>query len=102
MKLKIRKTDSRFTGSDKFRYYVKIAPSLNESAMEEFFKLRTWCWETWGPAREVNAPVPKDHIENKFTDDVSENWGWLNDQYRARIYLKDKNEAALFQLKWGI
>lgn len=102
MQIKIRKTDARFTGFNRFKYYVKIKPVYNESAMEEFFKLRAWCWETWGPAREVDAPVPKDHIENKFQDDINDCWSWLNDEYRARIYLRDKDEVALFQLKWGL
>ena len=102
MLIKVRKTDKRFNGNTRYKYYVKIYPGFYESAMEEFFKLRVWCWETWGPAREVSATSPKDNCQNKYTNDLNDNWSWLNDEYRARIYLKDKNEVALFQLKWGI
>jgi len=102
MQIKIRKTDSRFIGHHKFKYYVKIHSALNESSLEEFFKLRTWCWETWGPSREVNSPDPYDFIDNVFGGDSNPHWGWLNDDFRSRIYLKDVEEVALFQLKWGI
>ena len=102
MQTTIRKTDSRFTGHDKFQYYVKIRPRFTESALEEFYRIGSWCWETWGPAREVNAKVANDYIENKFTDDLNEQWAWLNDDYRARIYLKGKEEVAMFRLRWGM
>lgn len=102
MQIQVKKTDARFVGSNRFKYYIKIKPRHDESATEEFFKLRVWCWETWGPSREVNSRVANDYIVNKYTDDSNEHWSWLNDEYRARLYLKDKNEVALFQLKWGI
>ena len=102
MKHVIRKTDSRFTGADRFKYYVRMSPEFSESAIEEFFRLRVWCWETWGPAREVSSTIAKDYIANKFTDDLNDNWSWLNDDYRARIYLKGKDEVAMFRLRWGM
>ena len=101
MQLQIRKTDSRFTGHDRYQYYVKIKPSFNESAMEEFYKLRVWCWETWGPSREVNANKPREYHENIYLDDVNMHWSWLNDEWRARLYLAGKDEVAFFKLRWS-
>lgn len=103
MKLLLRKTDSRFTGHDLFKYYIKIRPDLSESATEEFYRLRVWCWETWGPSREVNGVRIENRpwITNNYEGDYNRNWSWLYDDYRARIYLAGDHEAALFKLKWS-
>lgn len=100
MQIKIKRTDKRHTAYDKFKYYVEIkAVRVNErpDVREKFFELRLWCWETWGPSREVDQY----NIEHPMPADKNVHWGWLNDQYRIRLYLGNHEDAALFTLKWA-
>lgn len=101
MKIEVKRTDKRHTGSDRFKYYVKIKYTEWEERklqMEKFFELRQWCWETWGPSREVTA---YNDIEGAWTEDQNHAWSWVNDEHRARLYLCGKEEAAHFTLRWS-
>jgi hypothetical protein len=107
MKIKVRKLDRRFTGHDKWQYFVDFKPSnyLTEDAKEYFFAVRVWCWEQWGPSREANRyhsskleRSPELHPEVK---DKNPNWSWIIDDYKFRIYLRSLDEAAMFTLKWS-
>lgn len=105
MKIKIRKTDKRHTGHDKFQYYVDIkSTDWNENSQLMFYKFRMWCWETWGPSRELNDWNVGNKSDQLDQDpgDRNAHWAWINDQYRFRLYLGSKDEAAHFTLKWGI
>ena len=101
MKIKVKKTDKRHSGHDRYKYYVDISYltwDTRHLVLEKFFELRVWCWETWGPSREVYEwPSTTEHNPK----DLNPSWGWINDQHRARIYLGSKDEAALFTLKWS-
>ena len=107
MQLLLKKTDSRFSGHERFAYYIKIKPLWEESAVEEFYRLRHWCWETFGPSREIEKEkvftvMPSQRsCSNIYLGDNNDAWSWINDSYRARIYLKGKDEAAMFKLKWS-
>ena len=101
MKIKVKRTDKRHTAYDRFRYYVEIKRddwAERHAVHEKFFELRLWCWETWGPSREVDQysleidSIPKDK---------NNHWSWINDQYRARLYLGASEDAAYFTLKWA-
>lgn len=103
MKIKLKKTDKRMTGCDRFRYYVDIRlagfPPGSPRPINKFYELRVWCWETWGPSREVDQ-----YHEVKpgwYDQDQSVHWSWINDQYKHRLYLAGDDEAALFMLKWS-
>lgn len=106
MKLKVKKLDKRFTGHDKWQYYIDFQRNhMEEDAREWFFAVRVWCWETWGPGRETNQYYskklesnPNIHPEVK---DKNESWSWINDEYKFRIYLKGNEEATLFTLRWS-
>jgi hypothetical protein len=102
MQIEVKKTDKRHTGSDRFKYYVDIKwtdyAKEHKLVMEKFFEIRQWCWETWGPSREVDQYSSK---EGSWTADQNLSWSWINDQHRARIYLGSKDEAAFFTLKWA-
>jgi hypothetical protein len=103
MQITVKKTDKRHTGSDRFKYYVDIKQSprnWNETYLikEKFYEIRQWCWETWGPAREVDQFNSRD---GAWTEDQNPAWAWINDQHRSRIYLAGKEEAAYFTLKWS-
>lgn len=100
MKITVKKTDKRHTGSDRFKYYVDIRPTTYtewQLAEEKFYEMRQWCWETWGPSREVDKYKS---IEGAYTGDQNHAWSWINDQHRYRLYLGNKEEAAHFTLKW--
>lgn len=108
MKIRLRKTDKRHTGHDRYQFYVDIKydhwSENSHSSQLMFYKLRVWCWETWGPSREVdqwnissNVIIPPELDPN----DKNPHWSWVNNQYRYRIYLAGTNEAALFKLKWS-
>jgi len=100
MKIKIKRTDKRHTAYDRFKYYVEVKNDVwpdRVAVHEKFFELRLWCWETWGPSREVDQYSLD--FENTF--DKNSHWGWLNDQYRARLYLGNDADAAFFTLKWA-
>ncbi len=101
MQIKVKKTDKRHTGYLAFKYYVEIKTKEwgeYNLVMEKFFEIRQWCWETWGPSREVDQYT---NIEGAWTADQNLSWSWINDQHRARIYLGTKDEAAFFTLKWA-
>ena len=88
-------------GHSQFKYYVDIGYERSDpagSVIEKFFELRQWCWETWGPSREVNEFSSK---EFAWQGDQNKQWSWINDDYRSRLYLADKDEAAYFTLKWS-
>jgi hypothetical protein len=100
MKIKVKRTDKRHTAYDKFKYYVEIKHdnwSERGDVREKFFELRLWCWDQWGPSREVDQYS----LDFKDTPDRNIHWGWLNDQYRARLYLGNHEDAAYFTLKWS-
>ncbi len=101
MQIKVKKTDKRHTGHLRFKYYVEIKPKEYieyKLVMEKFFELRQWCWETWGPSREIDQ---YSSIEGNWAEDQNHAWSWVNDQHRARLYLGGKEEAAFFTLKWS-
>lgn len=102
MKIVVKKTDKRHTAAHKFKYYAVIKPDnyseRNGEILEKFYEIRAWCWETWGPSREASEGRA---LQHSWDGDKNQHWSWLNDQWRTRIYLTDKDEAALFTLKWS-
>jgi hypothetical protein len=102
MKIKVKKTDKRMTGYSLFKYYIDIKYDRSDNfdqmpALEKFFEIRQWCWETWGPSREVDE---FNNRSNSWMGDQNVHWAWINDAYRARLYLADTEEAAYITLKW--
>ncbi len=100
MKIKVKRTDKRHTAFDRYKYYVEIKHddwAERHSVREKFYELRLWCWETWGPSREVDQYS----LDYPNPTDRNTHWGWLNDQYRARLYLAGPEDAAFFTLKWS-
>lgn len=101
MKIEVKKTDKRHLGHDRFKYYVNISAKEwgeHKLIMEKFFELRQWCWENWGPSREITA---YSDIEGCWQGDQNHAWSWVNDEHRARLYLCGKEEATYFALKWS-
>jgi hypothetical protein len=101
MQITVKKTDKRHTGNDRFKYYVEVkATTTGEYKLmqEKFYELRQWCWETWGPSREIDQYT---YFEGNWTEDQNITWSWINDEHRSRLYLGNKEEAAHFALKWS-
>ena len=99
MKIKVKRTDKRHTAHGRFSYYVEIKHddwAERYNTREKFFELRLWCWEQWGPSREVDQYS----LGYDNTPDRNIHWSWINDPYRARLYLGGPEDAAYFTLKW--
>lgn len=100
MKIKVKRTDKRHTAHGRFSYYVEVKHDAwpeRRLVHEKFFELRLWCWETWGPSREVDQYS----LDFDNPPDKNDHWSWLNDPYRARLYLGSPEDAAFFTLKWS-
>ena len=99
MKINVKQTDGRFKGSRYFKYYVDLECQYAETNEKNFFAVREWCWETYGPSKEIDSWL---RDKNKSSDIISQNqkWCWHNDAYTARIYLRTNKEADWFTLKW--
>jgi hypothetical protein len=98
--MKLRRLDKRHSGYGEWEFFINFE-NYNK---EEFFSLRTWCWDTWGPSREMAEY--KNACERispaNLPSDINVSWTWTNDSingsHRRRIYLKSKDEAMLFEL----
>ncbi len=85
--MKTGKLDRRHKGHDLFRYYAQFG----HSEVDEFVKVREWCWQTWGSSCEIEI---LDRINKKLK------WAWVNDQYNTRLYFETENEYSWFLMKW--
>jgi hypothetical protein len=101
--LKIIKLDKRYRGGGIFKYRVTIKnpywlPTANiHTVIEDFFKMRTWCYQTWGESCELNEWLiiyGRRHA-NEF-------WCWDTDSVNKiyHLYLKTEKERNWFSLKW--
>jgi hypothetical protein len=105
MRPKLVTLDRRNNGHGFWKYYVKadtFVPKMSvsgQSRRQYFFEWREWCWNTWGPSKEVLEFGSNDVFDNKFCSNA--HWCWQNEQYVVRIYLKSDDEAALFMLRWA-
>lgn len=100
--MKLVKTDARYTGSNEWQYFAYMPrnwPMTLDQSKLYFLDWRVWCWNTWGPSKELNA-----YTHNDLYDDVhcsNPHWCWLSDNDgRRRIYLRTEVEAELFSLRW--
>lgn len=99
-KLKIKKLDARYRGYPLWKYFVE--PSHYTTALEMavmFYEWREWCWEIWGPSKELNEFDHNDLFNGVHCS--NNHWCWTNDHiYGKRIYLKGDGEASVFTLRW--
>ena len=69
MAMIIVKLDRRYTGGRQFDYAVEFTHPYKDGDL--FCQAREWCWQTWGPGREL-----------KFVDiNSTPNWAFM--AYRA-------------------
>jgi hypothetical protein len=91
MTYKVKKITRQYNGYGYFKYLIQPKTFDRIANQQQIAEWREWCWDTWGPSREllwaiVGAP------------DVV--WTWDTDHDNRRIYLKSDAELVLFQLKW--
>jgi hypothetical protein len=94
----LTKLDKRHTGNKNWRYMVTWDRRTKyPEGRKEFYDWRTWCWETWGPSKEIDGYLDMFdgvHCENAH-------WCWESTEYRVRIFLRTDIEAELFLLRWA-
>jgi hypothetical protein len=95
-----RKLDARFKGYSDWKYV--ISPKRGQtmvSRRQDFLRIREWCWNTWGPSKEIDFWLD----DKKVAEALGQNahWAWQNDLYNARIYLRTDKELAQFYLTWA-
>jgi hypothetical protein len=83
-----KKIDRRMHGYGTFRYIIEF----NTREVEQFHKVREWCWDQWGSSGEL-----KYHKKLAAPNPV---WAWHTDEYSDRIYIADDKEYAWFVLRW--
>ncbi len=88
--MKHGKMDHRYNGYPDFQYHVVF---LQYKENEQFFEMRNWCWEQWGPSMEwdIWTRMPFKH---------NPSWAWIHDTYKVKLLLRDKQEYSWFLLKW--
>jgi hypothetical protein len=96
MAIKIKQLDRRNTGYATWKYHVARMYGLGKK--QEFLEWREWCWETWGPSKEMSEYGTDDLFDGILCSNP--HWCWENNEYTSRIYLRGDEEATLFSLKW--
>lgn len=101
------KLDRRNTGYGNWTYYLNkprmgnsIIFGLQES-YQKFYEWRNWCWQTWGPSKELQHWLEDLRNPNQLAVSHNEQWCWQNDEYATRIYLRTDKELSIFLLKWS-
>jgi hypothetical protein len=94
--LKITKLDGRHNGWQRWKYFISAPSTLKTGpSVELFVSWRVWCWETWGPSKELDYFY---FSEVSYQNDI---WCWENDDYKRRIYLQNDEHLSLFMLRWA-
>ncbi len=100
-KVKLIKLDRRYAGYPTWKYFIEQPWSATDrEAKLLFYRWRTWCWEHWGPSKELQQFDNYDMFDN--TDCSNSHWCWLHDQHRRpRLYFKTERDAVDFTLHWS-
>lgn len=109
MKIKIRKTDARFTGSDLFHYVADVTaeryaipvigslPARMTKRLTDFNEVRAWCIQTWGMSCERSIYLD---IAKTDTSSLNTHWTWHTEFGETKIYMATDKEVNWFKLKW--
>lgn len=73
--------------------YFSRFMEFHKDQISDFCEVRNWCWEQWGPSRELEFWKP--------VGNSNPAWCWLTDEWRIRIYFASEKEAQWAVLKWG-
>ena len=85
--VKIINLDRRFNGHSDFKYRVEFLRTA------DYCDAREWCWETFGPACELEARIARPGNGWCFDFTISPT--------RRYIYIKGDEQMTLFKLKWS-
>lgn len=97
MKFKVKKTDKRHAGHLQWMYFIE-STMHNKLIRQHFFQWREWCWDQWGPSKELNRYDHDDLFDGVACSNPK--WCWLTDGWRSRIYFRSESEASMFSLRW--
>lgn len=110
-KFKIKKTNGKYKSFPHFKYAIVLSYNnrpfsyLTRTEYRQFwFTLREWCWETWGPSKELDDWL--DSLSLAGANPIAPmshnlHWCWQNDKYATRIYLADEKDLNWFTLRWS-
>lgn len=99
--MKITKLDRRHAGFNHWKYHISM-PYHGQIIVNKmkFLEMRVWCWDTWGPSKELDEYTASDIFDG--INCSNEYWCWLSDKHgRRRIYLRDDPELEVFVLRWS-
>ena len=87
--------DKRYRGHGTWKYCINF---YGRTRINEFSKIRQWCWETWGASKEIS----ESYDTVTFSQDGCNNprWCWRNENFSRRLYLRGDEEAILLTLRW--
>ena len=83
------KLDGRHNGVSIFKYGVEF----KFSELDDFCRVREWCWTNFGPSREYEKWASGVHSKNP-------RWAWDCNQYKNRIYIGTDTEYSMFLMKF--
>lgn len=104
--VKAKRMDRRMSGSDIMKYQLDFSISAGTGYTrteftEEYYKVFRWCEDQYGVTRCLEDL--KSAIDNKSSAaDVNPSWSFIRDQWRTKILLAEKEQAAHYTLVWGI
>lgn len=81
-KYKIKKLDRRMTGYETFSHRIEFYWD------EDFLKIRNWCFDSFGPACELEFFNLNTQLGLGYT------WAWRSDHYRRDLYLNQEQLSA--------
>ena len=88
---KVKRLTRQYNGHAHFKYIVQPTEKNILIARNQLAEWREWCWQTWGPGRELLWSITA-------TPDAV--WSWDTEHGNRRIYLKSDAELVLFELKF--
>ena len=88
---KVKQLTRQYNGFNHYKWLIECGVRDEMQNRHDLTDWRDWCWQTWGPSRELvwatsRLPVPV--------------WAWDTEFRHKRLYLKSDQELALFQLKF--
>jgi hypothetical protein len=91
MTYKVKRLTKQYNGYGYFKHLIQPTAFNVVTTRQQLAEWREWCWDTWGPGRELLWSIAE-------TPDAV--WSWDTDHSNRRIYLKSDAELLLFQLKF--
>lgn len=88
---RVKQLTRQYNGHTHFKYIVQPTEKNILIARNQLAEWREWCWQTWGPGRELLWSI---------TATPHAVWSWDSEHGNRRIYLKSDAELVLFELKF--